>query len=40
MSISDMLCRALMIYAERAMLAERSNAALAPGPWRTDAARD
>lgn len=29
MSISDMLCRALMIYGERAMLAERSNA-----PWR------
>lgn len=29
MSISDMLCRALMIYAERAMLAERSTR-----PWR------
>lgn len=29
MSISDMLCRALMIYAERAMLADRSRC-----PWR------
>ena len=29
MSISDMLCRALMIYAERAMLADRSTR-----PWR------
>ncbi|MGK5643209.1 hypothetical protein ACSNOK_33710, partial [Streptomyces sp. URMC 126] len=29
MNISDMLCRALMIYAERAMLADRSTR-----PWR------
>ena len=38
--ISDMLCRAIMIYAERAMLLERSDRPWEIRAWRPDAARN